>query len=614
MRTRPSNAAALRNTTIVNDSQGDTPAIQTPRVWRVRLGWLLAFVAVLHAPSLFNDFIIDDYVYLDTVHDMTWADVPDVVASATMDEHASGVWWTPQGVLPFYRPLGVLTFAVEYVVWGMRPFGYHLTNLVLHLLCTFLTWRLACRLFGGWIPLAAATIFAIHPVHSEAVLWISGRFDLLVCACMLGSVLSYLNWQREDGGRWWWGALSVFWFVAGLGCKETALILPAVLFLAECVRWRGRGAAYRFASLAVGAFAFGAVSLLYLATRFALFGGLGTLPPPYGVDFSTPAVVWEILRNASFYLLDFVLFVQVDALYLAEFWTNHVWFLLLCTSMALALVWMGWRVARGTLGFRLGLLWVVCFVAPAMLTMPGERNVYLASVGVALVGAGVVDALVRRYRPGGVGAVRLRRSAAALLAICVVMVGVEHVLMWRVATTSENVYKSLLAILPDPPPDTRIYVVNQCPINAVGFTQAVRLIYGRDDVLACNLTLSPRLEETGSNDIVYQLGPSSIRVVRENGRFFESFIERFLMFSGPVEDMGQSARRMDLELLTVPASVDALDEFEFKLPYELGDERLQLLTWNNSHVRTLADLIWLADWPLLEPCPLQPSPSAVARK
>ena len=75
-----------------------------PGAKRASVLWLLVLVGVLHVASLFNPFIIDDYIYLDTVHDLSWSGVPEVMDSATMDQDASGVWWTPYGDLPFYRP------------------------------------------------------------------------------------------------------------------------------------------------------------------------------------------------------------------------------------------------------------------------------------------------------------------------------------------------------------------------------------------------------------------------------------------------------------------------------------------------------------------------------
>jgi len=576
------------------------------------LAWVLVLTGALHLPGLFNPFIIDDYTYLDTVHDLTWSGAVAVLDSPTMDQDASGVWWTPNFDFPFYRPLAILTFALDYAVWGMNPFGYHLTNVALHLLCTLLVWRLGRRLLDSARgALAAATIFAIHPVHSEAVLWISGRFDLLACAAVMGATLAYLRWQEASGGRRF-AFLSLLLFAFGLGCKETAIMWPAVIVLCELLRWRGPAATYRPRSLAWGAVAVGLVTVLYLAQRFRLFGGLGNLPPPYGVDLSAPGAVGQILFNLALYLLDFVFFVQVDAIYLADFWRNNVLFFAVCIAGALAVLAACWRIAGGTPAFRSAMAFSALFAAPALLAMPGERNVYLACVGVALIGGAVYAAVVNWASEVPARRSRVARAARGLVALCAIIVCVEHLLMWRVANGAERVYRDLLAAIPDPPVDARIYIVNQSPLNAVGFTQGVKLRYGREDVLACALTVSPQLEGI-STDRVVRTGPRTIRVVRDNGAFFSSFLEQFLMFSRP-DKLAESARRVDLELVR-SVDVDApVTELEFRLPYALDDDRLFLFTWDNSHLQSQVDLIWRGDWPSLVPCPVEsPSEAEVER-
>ncbi|MEE9294107.1 MAG: glycosyltransferase family 39 protein [Phycisphaerae bacterium] len=569
-------------------------------------------LAVVHLWSLFNPFFIDDYIYLDTVHDLGWSGVPAVLASPTMDQDASGVWWTPYGDLPFYRPLGVLTFAVDYWLWGMNPFGYHLTNLLLHLACTFLVWRLGLRLMGdARSSFAAAVIFGLHPAHCEAVLWISGRFDLLVCVCALASVLSYLRWRCGEGGRWRWWWLSVFWFAAGLGCKETAIVLPGVLVLAECLRLCGGGGPRVATRGLAGAIGFGVVAALYLAKRFALFGGMGSLPPPYGVDLLSPGAAGQVLWNLAQYMLDFVFFIQVDAIYLSVFWAAHAWLLMLGAAAAVGVLVLFGRVAGETRGFRMGMVFAILFTAPALVAMPGERNVYLACVGVALVGASVYGKL---WGPTGCNpwacGFDMRRWSKVAVSAWVLMIVLEHGVMWRVAAGAEQVYQDLLTQVPDPPENARIFVVNQCPLNAVGFTQGVKLRYGRDDVVACALALAPQLEGF-STDRVYRTGRRSLKIVRQNGVFFDSFIERFLMFSEPVTELAESARRLDLELLEQPESLAGLTELHLGLPGDLDDAGIYLFTWDNRHVRSLVDLLWRADWPRLVPCEYQTVVAAV---
>ena len=566
---------------------------------------MLVLVGALHLPSLFNPFFIDDYVYIDTVHDLGWADLGDLFTTSTMGEEASSVWWTPTGALPFYRPLGELTFAVDYRLWRLNPFGYHLTNLLLHLLCALLTWRLVRRLSDApGVALTVATLFAIHPVHTEAVLWISGRFDLLVCASTLASVLAYFNWRSGGYGAWAWGLASVACYVIGLGAKETALILPAVIVAGECLQWRGLNQknpeAPHLVSRLVAVTPYAVLSLIYLAGRFAMFGGLGTLPPPYGLDTSSATVaIKALLWNLSQYLLDFALFIQVDAIYLSDYWARHLVVLTILVALCVGIIAVCARLTWSTRLFRVGMVWSAAFTAPCLLAMPGERNVYLASVGVAMVLAGAACA-----------ANWFRKVTKVVVAVCVVMVLVEQATMWVVASTGEKVFRDLLILLPDPPPESQIYVVNQCPLNAVGFEQALNLRYRRDDIRACALSLAPSVEGI-AQDTVHQTGVNSIRITREGGSFFESFVERFHLFSREsASDLATAAQRFDFELRDPPASLTGLKTIELRLSLPLDDPRLHLFIWNNQKVRGKMDYLrlpQLTHLDTIDPSDLSPS-------
>jgi len=563
------------------------------------MAWLLLLTAVVHVPSLLNPFFIDDYVYLESVQGMSLSDVPGVFATATMDEDASGVWWTPKGLLPFYRPIAILSFALEYHVWGMSAFGFHLTNLLCHLLSTFLVWRMGLWLLKDdrW-AVAAAAIFAFHPIHMEAVLWTSGRFDLLVCVCVLGAALSYLNFRRACGGRYRWGLLCLVLFILGLGCKETALIFPAVLVVLEGLRWRGDRDARLTRSTLVLGLGLGVVSIVYLAQRFHIFGGLGSLPPPYGVDLSSWSAVGQILWNVSQYLLDFVLLIQIDAIYINGFWERNPWLLFLLAGLATLVLLGAWRLASGRRIFRWGAAWAILFTLPALMAMPGERNVYLSSVGTSLMGAAVVAAFWMRAGQRNDARRRLRRMAGGVLGLFVVIAGVKQLVGWRVGWAANQVYADLMAAVPDPPKDARILIVNQCPLNAVGFTQGVHLLYGRDDVTAFALSVSPQFEGV-TQDTLYRTGDSTVRMVRQHGVFFKTFLERFLLFNKPASVLSDSASRVGLGMIDPPTNFDDVKALELRLGVSLDDPRLLLFEWDNRGVSSMLDLVSPAKWPRL---------------
>ncbi|XP_034934721.1 protein O-mannosyl-transferase TMTC2-like isoform X2 [Chelonus insularis] len=93
-----------------------------------------------------------------------------------------------------YRPLCVATFRLNHLLGGLNPQGYHLVNIALHAACTGLVVRVARKVIPGrWLSHAiTGLLFAVHPIHSEAVAGIVGRADLLACFLTLGGFLTYV--------------------------------------------------------------------------------------------------------------------------------------------------------------------------------------------------------------------------------------------------------------------------------------------------------------------------------------------------------------------------------------------------------------------------------------
>jgi len=220
--------------------------------WRIPLlgGALVAAALAVYWPALHGDFIWDDDAY--------------VTENATLRslDGLRRIWLEPRS-LPQYYPLVHTTFWVEYHLWGLDPFGYHLVNLLLHSLNALLLWR-AARALG--IPGAgvAAALFALHPVEVESVAWITERKNVLSGAFYLSALLAYLRFRPIDqtaqkrSPAWGFYALSLALFACALLSKSVTASLPAAL--AVLVWWkRGRIEARDLAPLAP-MFALGALS------------------------------------------------------------------------------------------------------------------------------------------------------------------------------------------------------------------------------------------------------------------------------------------------------------------------------------------------------------------
>jgi Flp pilus assembly protein TadD len=198
-------------------------------VWQASLIILLVVLAYL--PALHNGFIWDDDSYVTenpTLHDL---------------DGLRRIWFEV-GAVPQYYPVVHTTFWLEYHLWGLNPFGYHLINVLLHAAVAILLWRvLRClQIRGAWL---AAIIFALHPIEAESVSWITERKNVLSAVFYFTAALAYFRfvaWAGTEGQsrhRWYWylGALALF--LAALLSKTVTCSLPAALLL-TCWWKKGR--------------------------------------------------------------------------------------------------------------------------------------------------------------------------------------------------------------------------------------------------------------------------------------------------------------------------------------------------------------------------------------
>ena len=141
----------------------------------------------------------------------------------------------PQGGA--YQPVRNLVFLIGYQIWKFDPFGYHLVNLLLYLLVVFLAFRVLEALVRGWgssrgadsvVPWIGAALFAVHPLHVEAVAWVQGNKDLLASVFFLAAFLSYVKYSSgREGLKFYW--LSYVLFLLALGSKPSAAAFPLVI-------------------------------------------------------------------------------------------------------------------------------------------------------------------------------------------------------------------------------------------------------------------------------------------------------------------------------------------------------------------------------------------------
>jgi len=182
----------------------------------------------------------------------------------------------------YWRPVSGFSFFLDFQLYGAKPAGYHLTNILLNALNGILLFLLIYGWAGRWMPaLLSALLFSLHPLHAENVAWISGRPDLLVMLFVLLTLLALLRYHRTRRALFYW--LSVPAFTLALLAKETAvfalLLVPAILlFVRARKKWLVHSLPY---------FAAGGWYLLFHLQVTGMPGSDGPVFPPPGMLLRT---------------------------------------------------------------------------------------------------------------------------------------------------------------------------------------------------------------------------------------------------------------------------------------------------------------------------------------
>ena len=181
-------------------------------------------VAVSFFPAYQAGFVWDDVVFTEE----------PVIRSPS---GLRNIWFSPRDIENegHYWPVTYTTFWLEHKLWGFEPLGFHVVNVLLHLVNSLLVWRLLTRLRapGAWV---AAALFAAHPLHVESVVWIIERKDVLSGFFYLTSFLTYIAFVERGGRRRLLGSLALF--LAGMLSKTVVVTLPAALLIWH---WSRRG-------------------------------------------------------------------------------------------------------------------------------------------------------------------------------------------------------------------------------------------------------------------------------------------------------------------------------------------------------------------------------------
>jgi protein O-mannosyl-transferase len=355
----------------------------------VLLTMLLAATAVLYSGTLSFEFVWDDAAQIvnnpliRSWHNLSRAFVSDL-------------WYHTTRQQVYYRPLFVVWSILNYAVMGLRPWGWHLGAILLHLAATSAVFWLARRLgLEYWTAALATLIFALHPVHIECVAWISAASDSMVTLLTVLAFVAFLNASDPDGSRRLrWRAASLIFLAGALLTKEMAVSFPILVGLYTWMHPDGRETrrSEKLRQCFVSMIPYAAVTLCYAMVRALV---LGNAPLRFDAQHGYADMALTLPYVLYFYLRQLLIPLGLTGLYYIPYVSTEILakfvlpLLLLLVLTALIFYWArhtgDWRVAFAG-------LWLLIGLAPALYLrnfgngdFVRDRYMYLPSVGFCIL-------------------------------------------------------------------------------------------------------------------------------------------------------------------------------------------------------------------------------------
>jgi tetratricopeptide (TPR) repeat protein len=395
------------------------------------LSALITFI--IYLPSLTNGFVgWDDPRY---VSENPWIRGLDL---AFLKEAFTEVYFAN------WHPLTMISYALDYALWGLNPLGYHLENVILHTVNTALVAVLSLRLITVVRPLSApaafaaaavpALLFGIHPLHVESVAWISERKDVLCAMFFLSSILFYLRYAQE--GKTLCYVLSLTSFALAIMSKSMAVTLPAVLLLIDFYPLRRLSSAKGGLKAVAEKLPFFAISVFAAAmavySQGAAVASLDSIPVDMRAIVALKAYVFYLeklfipIRLAPFYPLP----VEVDP-FAADYMVAYAvlgGISVICLASAIR-----YRVFLVTWLYFLGTLVPVIGLVQVGMQAAADRYMYLPSLSIlVLFGAGA--------------ALIIERGSRALLGALLAFISVATVGLSYATVTQAAIWKDSLTL------------------------------------------------------------------------------------------------------------------------------------------------------------------------
>jgi len=340
-----------------------------------------------------NNFAWDDKSFiLDWPTIQSLSNIPDLL----LGEYAPGHGGK-------YRPIKTIVLAVDYALWGKNPVGYHFQALIIHVLSTLLVFAIVRKIAGKTlIPFLTGLLFGLHPIHVEAITFITSSLDMVGAVFLLASFYCYIHFRSVSGTyakRYY--LFSLIFFLLAVFTNEITMIIPLFLISYDVIL--KKRTFQRIKSDWLVYVSFFMIPVLYFYIRLVLlrifdFGTEVSYPFPAIIPVTVQAIVQYILLlffpftlTNNHEILPGLLSFDRDwnmEIFKSQTFLDFRTFLSLGILLGIALVAFLLRKKHSILSF--GIVWFFVSILPIIHFVPlpnliAERYTYIGSFGFCLI-------------------------------------------------------------------------------------------------------------------------------------------------------------------------------------------------------------------------------------
>lgn len=387
--------------------------------------FLLSFVVFI--PSLSNDFVWDDVTYIQNkARQLNYSEIgPELIAPEKKSARKAG---------GYFRPVHQLSLIIDNEIWDTSPFGFHLTNIILHSISTVLLYLLILLLLKEFkikgrepIALISSVLFALYPLHVESVSFISARGDILAAMFFFLAISFYVLSYR----KLFYLLLAGICFLLSFLSKEVAVVLPVIIIAFDLItrRFLKRTNLFKYIVIIL-------IILFYLVIRSQSYKSFSEIITQSGSELSVGflGIVELFFNTYLFYIIRLIFPYNLNPYieFVPDWGLVGVGISLIIVLALFAAVFQSIKKKENLTAFSI--IWILATLLPAAavailslaLTKLADRFLYIPSAAICIIFGYIIYRFSVRL-----GRAWISYAITAVLAVSFLVVTIDAQKIWK---------------------------------------------------------------------------------------------------------------------------------------------------------------------------------------